>query len=768
MNLRIFLFSILAVTVVIPFTLDASPAVRGSIRGTVIDAATQTPLIGVNVIVDPAGLGDATDMQGAFVIENVPAGSYNLRFSYIGYEPLTRTDVIVRSKRITYINAELRMSAVVLDQVVVTGGYFSETEEQPTSVTSFSNEEIRRAPGSAGDVSRIILGLPSIAKVNDQTNSLIVRGGSPIENAFFVDNIEIPNINHFPTQGTSSGPIGILNVDFIQDVDFYSGGFSASYGDRLSSVMDITFREGNRQEFDGQLDLNFAGFGGVAEGPLGKTKGSWMVSVRRSYLDLLVKTIDVGTSVAPRFGDIQWKTVYDMNSRHRLTFLGIWADDHNNNDKETAVENDMIVYGHQSILEGTTGLNWRAIWNGSGYSRTSLSYTRTKFKEDAFETGSQSLLVRNRSTEGQLKLRNVNHFRMSDKHSMEFGIEARRLIDQYDNFFAPYTDALGDSTSALALVRNLESNKAGIFIDYSVTPFHRFTSTVGLRADYFSFYRDMTLSPRISASYQLTGKTRLNASLGRFSQSLPMLLLAQNDDNKDLDEPVAVHYIAGLSHLLTESTRLSLEVYRKDYRNFPTDPAQPSLFLLDELFYRYGFFFSHENLSDAGKASATGIELLIQKKLVENWYGMIGGSYFRTRYQGGDGRWRNRVFDNRFLMSLEGGYKPNERWEFSLRWVLAGGAPYTPFDLSRSESLNRAVLDESKINRARYPAYHSLNVRFDRRFHYRGSTLVFYLSVWNAYNRENVATYYWNQQENASDVIYQWTTLPIFGLEYEF
>ncbi len=740
----------------------------GTIKGQVVDGETQLPLLGANVVLVGAGLGDATDEAGRFEVQNVAVGSYSLQFGHIAYELWVIPDVVVRSKRTSFVTAELKMSSVEMEQVVVSTGYFRDVDDQPTSLTNFSSEEIRRAPGSAGDVSRILMSLPSVAKVNDQNNGLIVRGGSPVENAFVIDNIEVPNINHFPTQGASGGPIGMVNVDFIRDVDFFTAGFPVAFGDRLSSVMNISFREGNRDEFDGQLDLNFAGFGGVAEGPLAGVDGSWLVSLRRSYLDLLVDAIDVGTTVAPRFGDLQWKLVYDRNPRHKITTIGLWGEDRNANDREVAIENDMLVFGDQDISERTTGVNWRALWGGNGYSKTSVSLTATKFDEDLFETGSADLLVRNRSDERSWKLRNVNHFRLSDSYSIDFGFEAKRLRVDYDNFYADYTDALGGSVDALALNANISASQLGGFAGATFEPSSRLTTTLGLRADYASLTKNVVVSPRLSFSYKLGELTAITGSVGLFHQNLPLLLMAQNDAHRNLAQPSSRHFVLGLNRFLTENTKLTLEVYHKSYDHFPIDPQQPGLFVLDELFYRYGFFFNHAELLANGKASSRGIELTVQKKLAESIYGLASGSWFRSRYKGGDGIWRNRVFDNRFAVSLEGGWRPNSKWEFSLRWILAGGAPFTPFDQCASTALNRAVLDETRINDSRQPAYHSLNLRFDRRFHYSGSNLVFYLSVWNAYNRENVAGVFWNQHENRPDVIRQWTLLPIFGLEFEF
>jgi hypothetical protein len=245
----------------------------GEIRGQLIDGQTKMPLIGANIYIKNHPLGAATDTIGYYIIEKVPVGSYTLQFEYMGYMPVAKTDVIIRSARMTTVNVSLKPSYLQSDVIEVNAGYFSETENKPLSKINFSREEIRRSPGSAGDVSRIILALPGVAKVDDQSNNLVVRGGSPMENTFYIDGIEVPNINHFQTQGASGGAIGILNVDLIEDITLYTGGFNAAYGDKLSSIMEIGWREGNHDWFDGQIDLNVAGFGGVVEGPLFQQKG---------------------------------------------------------------------------------------------------------------------------------------------------------------------------------------------------------------------------------------------------------------------------------------------------------------------------------------------------------------------------------------------------------------------------------------------------------------------------------------------------------------
>ncbi len=750
-------------SVFILWTTTYSQPFSGSIQGRVVDTETKTSLIGTNVLLTNTKLGSTTDTDGNFNIKNVPVGNYTIEFRLVGYEPIKKTDIIVKSERSTIVQAELKMILVETQGVEVTGGYFSQSEEQPTGLVNFSYEEIRRAPGSAGDISRILMGLPSLAKVNDQSNSLIVRGGSPVENGFFVDNIEVPNINHFPAQGSSGGPIGLLNVDLIQDVNFYTGGFSSMYGDKLSSILDVSFREGNREKIEGQAELSFAGVGAVAEGPLFSKNGSWLISARRSYVDLLLNAVGAN-GVAVRYGDYQGKFVYDVDRNNTMTLLAISGYDHSDANKDQGE----IMYGSNNVWENTGGLNWRSLWGKGGYSNTSLAYTSSEYRDDFYETGTDIYIMRNRSLERTVSFRNVNYARLNETQRMEFGVDAKHPFHIYDNYLAATSDALGGAVPPLLINKNVSANLIGAFASFIWDPFTDLTTTTGLRFDYFSYTKNSHLSPRISLLYKIDKQTSLSGSTGIFYQTLPLTLLAQNAENKKLRDPVAYHYVVGLSRLLTENTRLTLEVYDKEYDNFPLDPSSPPLFIIDELLYRNGFFVNHNTLIDNGRAYARGIELLIQKKLAQDVYGLLSGSYFKTRYRGVDEVWRDRVFDNRFMVSVEGGYKPNDEWEFSARWIYAGGPPYTPFDLASSKLQNAGMFDPSKINGARQADYHSLNVRFDKRFHFSHSNFIFYLSIWNLYNRQNVASYYWNKNKNEEDTLYQWGTLPVIGLEYDF
>ncbi|OGV24404.1 MAG: hypothetical protein A3J84_07100 [Ignavibacteria bacterium RIFOXYA2_FULL_37_17] len=739
---------------------------HGSIKGKVIDGDTKQPLIGVNVFIPDLKIGATTDLDGTFSLPKVKVGSYTIAFSCIGYEKVLTADVIVRSERITFANAEMKPSTIDMNAIEVTAGYFNQVELQPISATSFSFEEIRRSPGAGGDVSRIIFGLPSLAKVNDTKNSLIVRGGSPVENGFFVDNIEIPNINHFPVQGSSEGPIGILNVDLIENVNFYSGGFSSIYGDRLSSIMELKFREGNRSAHDVQLDMSLQGFGGVVEGPIGNGSGSFVLSARRSYLDLILDLMNEKVGL-PVYSDIQGKVVYDLSENHKVSVIDIFSYDSQKMNREDAKENKNNVFIDYKYYTNTGGINWQYLWGKSGYSNTSFSHTYSKTDGLFYQTRDGKLLLNNNSLEQEFKFRNSNNWIVDRAFKIEFGVDAKGVSIDFKQFYNEYQDLLGQKTDALLLNKKINTFRVGAFTSIIWEPATKLSLISGVRLDYYDYNSTTNVSPRISLSYSIDDATSLTGTFGIFYQNIPWVIAAQKDEFKNLKNPKAQHYILGLTHLLTESTKLTVEIYNKDYFDFPMDPSQPNLFLFDQAVME-NLFLTHQSLVSMGEANSRGIEITIQKKLAKDFYGLIAGSYSKAAYKGLDDKWYERIYNNRFNFAIEGGYKPNEKWEFSLRWLYAGGAPYTPFDENASRLNYKGVLDKTKVNGSRLPDFHSLNIRADRRFHFERSTLIVYLSIWNAYARNNIAAYTWNEVDNKIDGEKMWGILPVFGIEFEF
>ncbi|MEW5874683.1 MAG: TonB-dependent receptor [Candidatus Zixiibacteriota bacterium] len=740
----------------------------GSIKCEVLDAVLQSPIPGASVLISGTQIGASTDDAGVCVIGNVTIGTYVLTVQSLGYEPRSIGDIVVRPGRITEVRVELQSSSIELQGVSVTSPprHFEDQPGAPTSNVSFSTEEVRRSPGSGGwDVTRVFTILPSVAKVNDQMNSLIVRGGTPSENGFYVDGIPIPNINHFPLQGTSGGPIGLINVDFVRDADFSAGGFSSIYGDRLSSIVTLGFRDGNREEFDGQLDLNFAGFGASLEGPAPGRRGAWLFSARRSYLDLVVEAL--GQGIAPRYSDYQGKFTYDLTPSATLTLLGIAGIDFVEFDKEQAIEDGNIAYGKWDSDEYAAGMNLRKIWGARGVSEFVLSTMATRFGGEFFEVKSAQTLSREDSRDQQVFLRNVNTVRLGPRSHIETGVDGQYNLSDYDTFYGEYTNPYGDTIPEMHIRQDVESPKGGAFLSLTFEPVYRLQTTLGMRVDHFDYNSATHVSPRLSLSYRLTDRTTLNGATGLYFQNLPLALLLQQPAHRELNDPLAQHYIAGIEHLWTENTQMTVEGYYKRYDDFPMDPTQPESFIADDVVSR-GYYSFYPELESGGRADSYGIECVLQKKLVAGVYGLISGAYGKARYRGLDGIWRDRSLDNGVIIGLEGGYKPNRNWEFSMRWTFAGGPPYTPLDTLASRAINRSVLDRTRVNEERQAAYHSMNIRVDRHFYFRQSSIILYLNVWNAYNRQNVLMHYWNEDEQKPDVLYQFSVLPVLGIEYEF
>ncbi len=738
----------------------------GTIKGTVFDKISKESLTGANVLIIGTTTGASTNVEGEFEILNVPVGTHTLRFSFIGYEAIVKTDVVARPGRITFVNVELSPTSIESDEVSVTAGYFHKKDESSINAVAFNAEEIKRSPGSMGDVSRILMAMPSTSHVSDDHNDLAVRGGSPVENGFYVDGILVPNINHFPSIGSTGGPIGILNIDFIDNVNFLTSGFSPKYGDRLSSVVDISYREGNKDKFEMQADLNISGFGGGVEGPLPGGNGSWMISGKKSYLDI-VMDLFFDSQAMPHLTDVQGKVVYEFNKNHKLNILDIFAHNSEEYSREDALDLDTDKYGNIENLQNTFGLSWRALWSRSFYSISSISHSLMTFTNEFYNVSNNKLNYKGENAEQFINFRNINFAQLGSNHRLEFGFEFKYEIGKYDYTQVGDTTRLGTVKPTFVVDKTIEPVKAGLFVNYIVNSFDKLTISAGLRNDYYSLNEDNVVSPRFAVSYDVSNLFKVFANGGIFYQQLPMVLLSQDKEFASLKNIKAIHYGIGLDYLLSEDTKLTVELYDKEYSNLPLDATDPSRNIIDDGLSTHDFG-NYIFPSNSGKAFTRGVELLIQKKLAEDIYGLISGSIFRSRYQGYNGKWYDRVYDNQYIFSIIGGYKPSEEWEVSARWTYAGGGPYTPYDIAKSMEANRGIIDQNKINDERLPAYHSLNLRVDKKFFFSNQSLDVYISLWNVYNRENVYDYSWDTEKKKIKPDLQWGLLPIIGVEYEF
>ena len=738
----------------------------GSITGRVVDAATKAPLESASVTLEGTQRGVLTSAAGTFGIAGVGAGSYVVRVSLLGYAPVTLTDVIVSPGRGTQVVAELQVQALAVEGIVVNAGHFRVNQAQPVSSVLMNREEIRRAPGSVGDVSRVLTALPSMAQVSDNANDLFVRGGSPFENGFYVDEIQVRNINHFPVAGATGGAIGMLNVELIEDVEFSAGGFSAIYGDRLSSVVDIELREGSREKFETQMDASFMGFGGTVEGPLPGGDGSWLFSVRNSFLDLLVDALG-SSGVAPRYRDFQAKATWDVTPRDRLGILALGGSSSMSFTAQEAADEGYTAFGDQAADQATVGATWRRLWGDRGYSVLAVSASGEWSDRRMLGVVQGDTLLFGDHGERAARVRNVNRLITGTHSSLSVGFDVELESSKYSYVTGAFEDRLGRAVPRREVAQDWSGTRLGGFASHvwQVTP--RFEATTGLRLERRGASGQMELSPRLASSLALNDRLRLTGAAGLYRQRLPSYILAQDPEFEELANPRALHVVGGMNYLLSPSTQLTVEAYLKEYDRFPLEAEDPTLFVVDDGTSQTGLR-PYRTLVDEGQASSRGVEVLVQKRLTERFYGSASGSWFHSRYRDLEGQWRSRAWDNRWVATLVGGYRPSHAWEFSGRWSAGGGAPHTPFDITASTGLNSGVIDASRINAARHPAYHSLNLRVDHRTVLRGSSITTFLSVWNVYNRENVSQFYWNEVEARPDTINQWGLFPVIGMEWRF
>lgn len=737
----------------------------GKISGKIVDIDNQRPLIGANILLEEYQMGDATNVDGEFTIDNIPVGNYTLKISYIGYQSIIIPDIIIKSNRTTFVNEELKETPVVGEPVIVRDNYFSDVNAQPVSSSSFSSEEIRRTATFVGDVSRIVSVLPGTSLENEG-NNLIVRGGSTIENKFYIDNIEVPNINHLPIFGTTGGFYSVVNIDFIKNVDFFSGGFNSKYGNALSSIMSINLREGNREENDYQLDLNIAGMSAQGEGPINNGKGSWMVSARHNFSDIMLK-LQNEKEQKTIFNDVQGKLVYNLSSNHELSFVDIFSTDEFSSTRNYAFSNYTNWYGYFKAIENVFGMNWKYLWSEDGYSNTTLSHIYRKDNVSLFTTLTKAEKMRIRSSENYLQIRNDNFYRFNTANRVEFGMDLKLDFNNLNNFYNSGFDLFGNTKPELEIIKTISTLRTGGFLNYEWIPIKSLSFMPGIRFDFYNYNKSFNISPRLSIIYRLSQATSITGSAGLYYQNLPLYLISQNEKFKKLKDPLAYHMILSFNHLFSDDLKLTIELYDKEYKHTPIDPNLYSLYLLDEAITQL-YYDNHETLVSTGSASARGIEVMIQKKLSVDFYGTISASLFSDRYKDLNGIWRNRIIDSNFMFAFEAGYKPSNEWEFSMKFYYSNGLLYTPFDKNKSIEMQSGILEIDKINSLQFQDFNVLSLRVDRRFHFTNSNLIIYLSVWNTFDRKNTAWHAWSEVSNFEVHYNQFSIAPIFGVEFDF
>jgi outer membrane receptor for ferrienterochelin and colicin len=766
------------------FLLSFASAVEtGTITGTVVDGRTKEPLAGVNVYLHSTSLGAATDLEGSYRIENVPLGTYHLHLSYIGYTSYTATDVIVFPSKPTRINIEITEQALESKQIDVTAGYFVEETVTQPSIVGLSREEIRRYPGGFEDVVRTVSTLPGVAvNVAGGRNDLLVRGGGPSENLFTINNIEIPNINHFGTQGTSSGSLSLVNLDFVEKVTFSTGGFGVSYGDKMSSVLTLDMVRGREDKFGTKVLISATQFGINVEGPLTE-KGDFVFSARESYLDLIFKA--AGLPFVPVYTDFNFIFNYDLSPNDKLFLLGLSAIDRidrDNSTDENRVKNSVIMDNTQKQF--ISGINYRRLVE-DGYYDFTVNYNYYDFAFSQSDPN-QIEFFTSSAREKELGFKSQRYLALGRTNGFKIGLSAKFLSNQNNTVFADTIyDRSGNRVTSQSLgLSRLEPGKESAgkyasFFEWDWIANSKMQINSGVRLDYFAFLKHpLYVSPRLQFRYRLTDFLSVKSSYGIYYQSPSYVWLAEKE-NRNLRALKNTMTIIGLDYLLREDTRLTLETFYKNYQDLPTGTKSGINDYLvitntgvgyggsQEDFQSFGFF----PMVSRAYGRTYGLELSMQKKYSEiPAYGQVSFAYAQSKYTAGNSKQYPGIYDQRIIFNLSGGYKINANWEISGKYRYFTGVPYTPVYSPDSNPINPGTvqnLPEEYLN-SRLPDQNFVDLRIDRYFSFNNWRLVVYLDIQNVLNQpiKTMPRFdFWNNQVVSEGNI---GILPSIGISAEF
>ncbi len=761
-----------------------------TIKGIITDKTRRETLPYVNVLIYGTGMGAVTDSAGNFRIEQVPPGIYRLQISSLGYKTLITPEYILSNKDLT-INAELEENATELKEVSVTASAFRRLPEAPVGLRIIGLQEIEKCPGANRDISRIVQSYPGVAfSPIGYRNDLIVRGGGPSENRFYLDGVEIPIVNHFSTEGASGGPVGIIDADLIREVNFYTGAFPAGKGNALSSVLDFKLRDGDMERNSLKATLGYSNVSLASNGHIGK-KTSYLVSIRQSYLQFLFKVL--GLPFLPTFTDAQFKIKTRFNARHELTILGLGGIDNMRlNTDEKGEDAEYILSYLPKIQQNmfTLGAVYKH-YAGSHVQTTVISQSFLKNKNTKYigndESNPDNLSLKLRSTEQESKFRFEN---LSTLGLWKINAGINLDYAQYRN--TSYQKVFIAEEHVFDYRTNLNMVKWGFFgtVTYE-SPEERFTASLGIRGDANNYSSLMNrlyrqLSPRLSLSYRIFGNVYLSGNVGRYYQIPPYTSLGfkVNDRliNKDLKYTSVDQASIGLSYRISERFQASVEGFYKQYRHVPFSVADSIPLACKG--NDYGVIGNERLVSDA-KGRSYGAEFLLKWLVARKFNMATSFTVFKSEYRGNtDKEYIASAWDNRFIFNLSGTYNFPHNWSFGAKVSVIGGAPYTPYDPDKSSLVTawnaqgRPYYDYSQYNTKRLPAYGQLDVRVDKTFYFKKYMLGFYIDLQNITNSklkqqdilmstgqidpDNPERYRMKKLENKSGTI-----LPTIGITFE-
>jgi hypothetical protein len=722
---------------------------QGTIKGRIFDESNNEPVPFANIIVFGTQIGSSSDLDGNFIFTGLEPGYVRLAASAVGYEVKVTEDFQVTNSRTFFINIPMKPKEFELQEVVIKASPFTRTEESPLSLRTLQISEIEKNPGGNRDISRVIQVLPGVSSTPAFRNDVIVRGGGGNENAFYLDGIEIPNLNHFSTQGSSGGPVGIINADFIREVDFYSGAFPADRGKSLSSMLDMKLIDGNKDKYVFRGSVGATDLALTLNGPVSENS-TFLFSYRRSYLQFLFDVL--GLPFLPTYDDFLLKYKIRFDKKNELTFLGIGSIDkfRLNTGLENPDEGQRYILNFLPVNEQwsyTVGAVYKH-YHKNGFTDVVLSrnmLNNRSFKyQDNDETGTLNYDYDSQESENKLRVEHTSR-KGTFKYTYGAGLELARYTNStfqrlyVDDVYAPI-----DYNSKINLVLwNAFGQVSKNLFD------ERLILSLGVRMDANNYTPHMSnllnqFSPRLSASYGLTEKLFLNFNTGRYFQRPSYTsfgfrnnegeLVNQDNDMRYLS---ADHVVFGFEYLPERNAKISLEGFYKNYRNYPFS-VRDSINIASKS-AGYGTFGDEEIISVA-KGKAYGFEVLAQDKSFNGFNVILSYTFVISKFTDKYDEFVPSAWDNRNIINLTVLRSLKKNWDIGAKWRYVGGAPYTPADLEASsyvpawDATGRDYPDYDRFNGLRLNAFHQLDIRIDKTYFFKKWSLNLYVDIQNVYN----------------------------------
>jgi len=724
-------------------------AQKASLTGKVVDAVNNDPLPFVNIIVSGTNIGTTTDLDGKFILKGLTPGFIRLEASFVGYKQAISAEIEVSNANANSIEIKLEQQKEQIEEVVVKASPFRKTEESPVSLRTIGIGEIEKSPGANRDISKVIQSFPGVQSTPAFRNDIIIRGGGPSESRFYLDGVEVPFINHFATQGASGGPVGIINADFIREVNYYSGAFPANRGNALSGVLEFNQIDGSPEKTNFQFTLGASEIAGTVDGPIGE-KTTYVISARRSYLQFLFSALQL--PFLPTFNDLQFKIKTRIDNKNELTFVGLGSKDlfdlnlgiENPDPTQEYILSQIPVNEQWSYTLGGVYKHYEKhsfqtlVVSRSHFNNSSVKYLDNNDSSEANKTLDYS----SQEAENKIRFENTSRF---GKYKVNLGAN----ID-----FANYKNTTQTQRFNNNEIVNIDYNtnlnlmKWGFFGQVSKNVFNeRMTLSLGLRTDANNYSSSMNnmfkqFSPRLSASYSLTSQWSLNFNTGRYYQLPAYTTLGYKENDvlvnkaNDLEYISVDHLIGGLEYRPSSNVLFSLEGFWKNYKNYPYS-INDSISLANK-----GADFGvvgDEAVLSTSKGHAYGAEFQTR---ISGKKGNLNLSYtlVRSEFDDSRGKYLPSSWDSKHLVALTGTRELKNNWRVGGRWRFVGALPYTPWDLEKSAYVDiwnltgGPSMDYSKLNSMRFSAFHQLDVRVDKAFYLNKITAKFYIDIQNIYN----------------------------------